>query len=479
VRTVVGLVVGATLVAVAWWQVAAAGAGLDPGSVDDGPPVALMMPDAAEPVPGVVVVHGLAGSGRLMSSWGTALARAGYAVALPDLTGHGANPRRLGGTDTRRVMVDEVVAAAEALASRPEVDAERLALIGHSMGAGAVMQAGIVRPDLVRAVVAVSPTDADVDEDLPPDLLLLAGALEPRFVANARDLLDRAGGARGEPGDGDARALVIVPRVEHVAIVFSPTAHRASGRWLGAALDHDAGGVPPVTPIVWWAAHLVGVVVLWRTLLPARARQTVGPDGRVPALRVVVGLLGGGAVATVVVALTAPVQFGGMLVAPGVAAWFLLAGVAWMAAGARPGRPTASDLALAGLVLTVFAAAFGVLGHRVWLPWPLPAARVGAAAVLTVLIAPWTVAFATSLRGRRRAMGLAWWLIVSVGVLLGLGSAALVAPGLGFLVVLLPALPALLGLAHLVWAPLERPWAAGPATAGLIGWTLATIMPLA
>ena len=57
------------------------------------------------------------------------------------------------------------------------------------MGSGAVLERGIAHVELVRAVVAVSPTDADVDAEAPRDLLLLAGANEGRFVTNAESLL--------------------------------------------------------------------------------------------------------------------------------------------------------------------------------------------------------------------------------------------------------------------------------------------------
>ena len=47
----------------------------------------------------MVVVHGFAGSARLMMGFADTLARRGYVVVLPDLLGHGASRRRLSTTD--------------------------------------------------------------------------------------------------------------------------------------------------------------------------------------------------------------------------------------------------------------------------------------------------------------------------------------------------------------------------------------------
>jgi pimeloyl-ACP methyl ester carboxylesterase len=179
---------------------------------------------SADPGPGVVVVHGFAGSARLMHSWSLALAHAGFTVVAPDLPGHGADPTPMQGPEGLAEAVDAALAH---LAGLPGVDAGRIAVLGHSMGSGAVLGRGVERPEIIRAVVAVSPTDAVVDEGRPRDLLLLAGANEPRYVANAESLLVRAGGEGGAPGDGDARRLVVVPRVVHVSLLFSRTAQDA------------------------------------------------------------------------------------------------------------------------------------------------------------------------------------------------------------------------------------------------------------
>jgi dienelactone hydrolase len=62
----------------------------------DGIPVSSVRPAGDGPFPGVVVVHGFSGSSRLMDGIGIAFARAGWLAAMPDLSGHGANPESPG-----------------------------------------------------------------------------------------------------------------------------------------------------------------------------------------------------------------------------------------------------------------------------------------------------------------------------------------------------------------------------------------------
>jgi dienelactone hydrolase len=443
-------------------------------------PVTVLVPDGADGAPGVVVAHGFAGSRELMLGWGLALARGGYVVVLPDLSGHGDNPAPLPGQDDPDALARDVRVAADLLARQPEVDPARLAVLGHSMGSGAVLGAALASPSRFRAVVAVSPTDAAVTPESPPDLLLMAGALEPRFVANATDLLERAGGPRGEAGDGDARALVVVPRVEHVSILFSDTAHTASIDWLDASLGNEPVERAPVRAILAWLAVLVGVVAVWQVVAgllvtPARA----GQPPRRPLLGLAVGTVA--ATATLIV-LGRVVELGavaGMLVGPALALWFAITGAVWLRSGVRPRPPDARDIGWGLLALGALVVAFGVLGARVWLPWWLPRTRALYVVPFALLVLPFTLAWATAADRRRGGRAVAWWAGASLVFTAMAAVTGLTVPGLFFLLLLLPLLPAVLGLIGAVAAPLGRPWSAGLAGAAFLAWTMAALFPLA
>jgi len=442
-------------------------------------PVDVYVPESAgaAAAPGVVVAHGFAGSSTLMRTWSLALAHAGFVVVTPDLPGHGANPTPLdeGGT----VLADAVMTAVGHLLGVPEADVDRIALLGHSMGSGAVLDAGAARPDLIRSVVAVSPTDGTVDATAPRDLLLLAGENEGRFVANARSLLERAGGAGGTAGDGDARALQIVPFVEHVSILFARPAHDASVTWLAAALDHVPTGTAPTGPLLGWVLLAAGLLALWQAVVAEAATPAGAPTVRRAAW---LALPVGGVAATAsLVIITRSVDvtgLTGLLVAGEVGLWFLMAGTIWLRFGVRPVRPEARDVgwaALTALLLVAVAAST----TTAWSPGWLTGVRATAAVVLTLLLLPFSVAAAAMLHGRRGRRTVGAWLVVSVAVVVTLGAAAVVVPGIGFLFLILPLLPAVLGVTVVAGAGVDRPWATGAASAAFLGWLLALLFPIA
>lgn len=452
------------------------------GGRDGSVPVTVYVPSApADPMrmPGVVVVHGFAGSSALMHAWSLALARAGFVVAAPDLAGHGRNITS--GVRPGDLSAD-LEATLEVIEATPGIDASRLALLGHSMGSGAVLRLAIEQPDRFAAVVAVSPTDAAVDEGRPRDLLLLAGSAEPRFVENARSLLERAGGERGVPGDGDARRFLVIPRTEHVTILFSRAAHEASTLWLSDALEHPGPALDPTGargPMSGWLLLVLGIVLAWRALvLGAATPGRVEVRRRGSWLTLVIGGVAASASLVIVVRSFDVTAWSGVLVAGELGLWFLLTGAVWLRFGVRPSAPDGRDLGWGLLAITtVFIV--GASASASWLTWWLPPARVPLMVGLVLACLPFTLAATAAIQGRRGMAAVGTWMVTSAAVLVTLGAAAFVVPGLGFVVLLLPLLPALVGLMLALAVGLDRPWSAGSAGAVLFGWLMAGLFPLA
>ncbi len=455
-----------------------AGAGTQRSTtVTDGTPIEVVLPAVvpAGGAPGVVVVHGFAGSSRLMRAWSLALARAGFAVAAPDLAGHGRSRAVLG---TVEGLVADVARARDVLAAQPGVDPDRIGMLGHSLGSGAVLaalDAGVA----AEAVVLVSPTDGPVDAASPPDLLLMAGALEPRFVANARDLLDRAGGVRGLPGDGDARQLAVVPGVEHVTILFAPEAHRTATAWLAAALGHVPVAGRAWSGVLGWLLLLVGATLGWQAVAGRIATPADPPRRRRGSGAVLVAGVAAATASLVVLQRSVDLPaLTGVTVGGEVGVWFLLTGLLWLRFGARPARPDGRDVGwavLAGLV----AVGLGATTALAWLPWWPTGPRVLLVPVLALACLPALLGATTALQGRRGGAAVATWAALAVVLTVGLGAAALVVPGLGFVILLLPLIAPVLGLLLAVAAPLDRPWAGAAAGSVLLGWLLAVLFPLA
>lgn len=248
-------------------------------------------PDDKGPV--VVVAHGFAGSRQLMQAYSLTLAQSGYTVLAFDSEGHGRNPVPMSGDVT---SVDGTTALLVAQTrwviafGRELPGAEKgLALLGHSMATDILVRAAIAEGEQgtpVDAVVAISMFSQAVTAEQPSRLLAISGQWEGRLreeaLANLRLVQpDAEEGETAEVGDVSRRA-VVAPHVEHVGVLFSPTALRESRDWLDKAFGRESTG--DVVKPGWWILLLMtGIVLLWRplvSLLPRSANETVAVSAR-------------------------------------------------------------------------------------------------------------------------------------------------------------------------------------------------------
>jgi carboxymethylenebutenolidase len=118
----------------------------------------LFVPAGKGPYPGVVVLHESFGLNDDIRRIAGRFADAGYAALAPDLYSHGTRIACLS-----RVMVDmlrgavareiaDINSARDALAARPEVDSERIAVAGFCQGGGFALIAG-TQPGFSAAAV--------------------------------------------------------------------------------------------------------------------------------------------------------------------------------------------------------------------------------------------------------------------------------------------------------------------------------------
>jgi dipeptidyl aminopeptidase/acylaminoacyl peptidase len=103
--------------------------------------------------PTVLVMHGWGANAALMLPAARPLHAAGYAVLLLDARCHGRSDDDSFSSLPR--FAEDVEHALDWLARQPAVDPQRIALLGHSVGAGAVLLTAARRRD-VAAVVSVS-----------------------------------------------------------------------------------------------------------------------------------------------------------------------------------------------------------------------------------------------------------------------------------------------------------------------------------
>jgi hypothetical protein len=476
------VLVGAiVLILLSWQQVRAAQNGLIVRHVNqDGLPLRFIVAEGVEDAPGVVVAHGFAGSQQLMLAYGYALANAGYGVILLDFAGHGAN----GVTAVREsdALTDNVALATAVLQSQPEIDRNQLALLGHSMGSRAILEAGVNQGDLYRATIAVSPGNVEsVNENWPRNLLLTAGLWERPFLENAEAVFARAGGPNPDFSQDRARALLSVPNAEHISILFRPLSHDAARDWLDNVFGVQRVSAYRDTRMVWYGVHLLAWLAALLAVSPLLPKGAAGQGRRKPWywLGLVAGVVGGTAVTWLLSRVFNLDYLGGVAVAGTLGLWFLFVGLIWLGSGFRPQAPSRRAL-LWGLAL--FAAlwlAFGLLAHWVWLPWLLIPARLLRWLPLALTFIPWLLAAGTLQQGATPLRRLGWWAWQSILIVPALVGLVFLVPGVAFLALIAPVIPIVLGVMGIVAAAIDDAWAYALGGALFFSWTVLAVFPLA
>jgi dienelactone hydrolase len=212
-------------------------------SIGDGIPATLYLPvdapddgDFPDPPPKghrppvIVMAHGYSADRASMSGLARSLARAGYAVLSIDLRGHGANTHAFEG-DLR----DDFRAAVDYIVGSPYVDGSRLAVMGHSMGAGAALDFATVdsRP---KAVIPLSGGWEANDAVVPANVLMIRGSSDPGQLKDHQDVLVktlRAAGAKVTPHT--------VSGANHLTVLHDDDTVRSIVRFLDPVLGlhHD------------------------------------------------------------------------------------------------------------------------------------------------------------------------------------------------------------------------------------------------
>jgi dienelactone hydrolase len=176
-------------------------------SIDHGREFPTQPPKDERP-PVIVMSHGYSVDRASMSGLARSLARAGYAVLSIDLRGHGANTHPFEGD-----LKDDFAAAVDWAESSPYVDGERIAVLGHSMGAGAVLEFATTdrRP---KAVIPVSGGSVANDEVVPAHTLFLVASGDPDRIKDDQRAMAKVLKAAG----GDVVSHT-VSGVDHVRIL--------------------------------------------------------------------------------------------------------------------------------------------------------------------------------------------------------------------------------------------------------------------
>lgn len=466
------------LIAFSWWGVATAQNGLVMRSFSrDNVPMLYVAPKNQDNIPGVLVAHGFAGSKQLMLGYAHTLAHAGYGVLLWDFGGHGANtiPLKFGS------LQEYIDVATAALLEQPQIDASRLASLGHSMGSGAVISAAIKDSQNFAATVAVSPTGKGVTSVTPRNLQLQAGSWEPGFVANAEKLLQAAGGENQNLATGKGRELIIVPNAEHITILFRDASHQAALKWLNATFGLQSNSNYLDRRMSFYGLHLLGWLFLLAAIAP---KLNFNPNNqRVAWFRSFTGLLIAPFMASgLLSALDSAIELqslGGLLVGGALGIWFFLAGTIWLITIWNFPRPKIKNLYFGLVLFALLWLAFGAMAQVVWLQWWLIPSRLLVWPILSLACLPWFLASEIVQQNVGIGKRLAWWFCQSILLITGLIVAVSLVPSLSFIYLLLPIFPLVFGVLAFAAAQVNDAWTYALGSTLFFGWTLAAAFPLA
>ena len=156
---------------------------------------------ASRPAPAVVLVHMLSRSRADWDGLPDRIRDAGITALAIDLRGHGQSS---GSAQELQPMIEDVRAATRWLASRPNVRADQIAIVGASLGASLALLAALELPQ-VRAIALLSPsldyrglrTDTGLIKRLGARSIWLAASdQDPLALRTLRDIAAEPSGPR-------------------------------------------------------------------------------------------------------------------------------------------------------------------------------------------------------------------------------------------------------------------------------------------
>ncbi len=469
-------------------------------NIGDGIPATLYVPfedddgdvpyqrPAGERPPVVVVAHGYSADQAVMSPIARSLAEAGYAVLTFDFRGHGSNTNRFRGE-----LTEDLAAVVDWLERSPQVDGSRIAVLGHSMGASAVLDFATL-DDRPLAVIPVSGGYQVHDDVVPDNVLLMVAEKDPDGIHN------RQADIAADLADTDAQVVASeIAGKDHLTILLSNTAITELIEFLDPIMGIDRVGDAPGLddPRLAVAARAMGLTVVVVGLLGLLVGRFVEPSessaGRGGLLLIVGALvltypimstggvnvlpLGAGQPIVTQLALAAALLWGlramthrGMIAGP-VAAWI----------GTEPWLPVrrviGPGVAAAAAVFVLFLP-FGGVVHRL-VPTP---ERLVLWAIVAAMALPFFSAFEALVRRGGTWAALGWGLLGRLVLLLtlivGLGIGvlppviALVVPGLIGQFVLLEV------FASTCYAKGRNPAVIAVTESVFIAWIVVTLTPI-
>lgn len=314
-----------------------------PGS--ENPFYAVQPPAPEKRRPAVLLVHGFSSDRALMSVLARRIARNGYAVMTIDLRGHGDNrnpfSRDFGAGGGLR---EDVAAAVGFLRGSSYVDGSKIVVMGHSMGAGAVLDYATHDPNLKGAVMISGGFVLDGPER-PRNVLFIFAQNDPPFIQDRSQAIAAIlagakpfdlGKVYGDPTQGTAVEAIRMPGLNHITITQSADAAAAMLTWLDSAFskqrsapyDLEARRLPIAgVGMVAFLIVLVGIGQVAGAIAPEKPRRQSSAAMWLGLPAIALALL----LVMPFMAIDSPAYFVSLVVGDDLFAWMGLAGGAILA----------------------------------------------------------------------------------------------------------------------------------------------------
>jgi len=364
--------------------------------------------------PGVLLIHGFTGDRVGLSTLARRLARNGYGVLAIDLRGHGANRNPF----SRDLLREDVAQAIDYLRKSAMVNPNRIAIVGHSMGAGAALDYASRDAGIAASVMISGGFRLDGPERPRNVMFIYAQNDLPFFPQLAAMMASHVAGVEsitpGEPyGDfaaGTAVEALEIPNVNHVSIIRSERAARAILTWFDSACEVTRNSSPDLSDSRLATARVVFVLMValmfplgWISGEFGALRDRPAPFRitKFAPLIVLAALVA----AMPPAAISAPATFLSLVVGDSLISWIAIAGglmlvaAAWMGFGGDARALGAGAIRSATAGVAAFGAVYAMTAHNVTLHrMTLTPERLAVMLAAAFLILPFFLAFEVMLR---------------------------------------------------------------------------------
>jgi hypothetical protein len=172
-------------------------------------------------------------------------------------------------------------------------------------------------------------------------------------------------------------------------------------------------------------------------------------------------------------------QILGLLVGGYLIVWFGVAGIISLLI-LRPdfSIPSHKELTIGLIAFASLWLGVGLLGNFIWLPWLLIPNRFLLWVPSAIFLLPWFYTIGYVTKNTKPTGLLGWWLYQIITILICLFLAITINPELGFLYIILPLIPVMIGLHMLVVSSKHGVWAYALSGAMFTAWLILAVFPL-